>query len=86
MAGRLGRLVVEKRDHCESAQVLLVGLTMDVDEIMLRSQQAMRRSDAVADVLAPAVERLRAMRDSLRLAHQELKDLWTEQQTTMWRG
>jgi hypothetical protein len=49
-----------------------VGALIDIDELILREQQAMRRTELVHDVLAPSVQRLEELRWSLRMAHSEL--------------
>jgi hypothetical protein len=72
------------RDRIEAAQAHLVGMLVNIDELILRNQQAMRRSGVVVEVLEPAVKRLERMRHELRLAQKELNAAWVEGQNRKW--
>ena len=82
--GKLAKGLTARRDHVETAQAALMGLLVDVDEVILRNQQAMRRTGLVADVLEPAVKRLAEIRDDIRLAQRELGEAWSEAQSRRW--
>ena len=75
-----------KRDHLETAQAEMVGLLRDLDEVILRNKQAMRRTAIVVDVLTPAVERLVEIRESLRVVHTEINEVWSSGQERNWYG
>ena len=86
MAGRLERSCSIRRDRIETAQVMLITLMKDVDEVLVRNQQAIRRTGLVDEVLFPAVERLEEMRDNLDLAQRELGIVWKDWQAGRWRS
>jgi len=65
---------------------MLIGLILDVDEVIVRNQQAIRRTGLVDEVLSPAVERLEEMRDNLSLAQRELGIVWKDWQAGRWRS
>jgi hypothetical protein len=73
-----------RRDQTEEALAALGRSLRDIDEILLRMQQAIRRSSIVYDVLGPAVERLLALRSSLRSAQDVIGLIWKEEQTRHW--
>jgi hypothetical protein len=78
-------LIAEKRrDQIEEEMAVLARSLRDIDEILLRMQQAIRRSSIVYDVLGPAVERLLALRSSLRSAQDVIGLIWKEEQTRHW--
>jgi hypothetical protein len=74
-----------KRDEIETAQAELVGLVRDLDEVMLRLQQAMRRTQLVADVLAPAMKRTAEIRKALRRVHEQVNTAWARGQENNWK-
>ena len=71
MGGRIGANGA-RRDHLETAMAALVGLLVTMDEVILRMEQAMRRSEVVADVLRPGVRRLHQAREDLDWLRQEI--------------
>lgn len=84
--GRPDQHQISRRDCIESAQAELVGLLRDLDEVILRNQQAIRRTELVADVLAPGIERLVEIRNSLRRVHKTVNTAWAEGQERNWKG
>ena len=86
MAGRLTIAAAISRDQIETCQAELVGMLAVVDELLIRTSQAMRRSPVVSDVLEPAVDRLSSLRSSLRLVQREMNTYWAEQQTIQWQS
>ena len=82
--GRLTLIAEERRDQVEEALAALGRSLRDIDEILLRMQQAIRRSSIVYDVLGPAVERLLALRASVRSAQSAIGLIWKSEQTRHW--
>jgi hypothetical protein len=82
--GRLTLIAEKRRDQIEEEMAVLARSLRDIDEILLRMQQAIRRSSIVYDVLGPAVERLLALRSSLRSAQDVIGLIWKEEQTRHW--
>lgn len=66
--GRWTRGCSNERDQLEEIQARIVGAISYLEELELRIVQAMRRSDAVVDVLAPAHERTAILRRDLERA------------------
>jgi len=83
--GRIGNEGGSIRNRLETAQTLLVEVSLDLDEVALRIRQAIRRSNLVIDVLQPASERLEEIHQDMRLAHSEIKKVWEEGQVKKWR-
>lgn len=86
MAGRLKTKNSEKRDQVETAMFALKRAERDLDEVILRSQQAMRRTSLVADVLDPAIERLVQIRKRVRVAKRAMNEAWLTGQAERWEG
>jgi len=84
VAGRLKRIPTARRDHIETAQVLLICSIGDIEEIILRNQQAVQHNILADNVLSPAIERLIEMRDDLALAQRELGHVWADGQASRW--
>jgi len=63
---------------------MLVTALVDIDELLIRNRQAVR-CDQVKDVLEPAIGRLAALRDSMRLIQAEINSAWTEGQESAWK-
>lgn len=82
--GRLTIAAEARRDQVEEEMAVLARSLRDIDEILLRMQQAIRRSSIVFDVLGPAIERLLALRSSLRSAQDVVGLIWKEEQTRHW--
>jgi hypothetical protein len=57
----------------------------DLDEVILRSQQAVRRTNLVADVLIPAIERLLQIRGRVHAAKTALNEVWLAGQEDLWK-
>lgn len=86
VAGRLKTKNAEKRDQVETAMFALKRAERDLDEVILRSQQAVRRTNLVADVLIPAIERLIQIRGRVRTAKSALNEAWLAGQEDLWEG
>lgn len=86
MAGRLKTKDAEKRDQVETAMFALKRAERDLDEVILRSQQAVRRTNLVADVLIPAIERLVQIRKRVRVAKAAMNEAWLAGQEDLWKG
>lgn len=85
MSGNIKAQAKIPRDHVELVQVLLMDMLIDIDELILRNQQAMRRSGVVVDVLTPSTERLAELRRSVTAAQGELSALWHDGQAVRWQ-
>lgn len=59
---------------------MLVSAMIDIEELNLRTRQAMVRSAKVQDVLDPAITRLSILRESLRTIQAEILAAWCEGQ------
>lgn len=82
-----GRLTLDseaRRDEVEAALFSLGAAITRLDEAALRSQQAMRRTPLVGEVLAPALQQIAAARLEIREARKVLVDLWARQQNQRW--
>ena len=75
-----------QRDSLETAQAELIGLLRDLDEVILRNRQAVRRTPLVADVLGPGIERLTEIRESLRRVQENVNTAWSQGQERNWHG
>ncbi len=84
MAGRLKTKNSETRDQVETAMMALKSAERDLDEVILRSQQAVRRTGLVADVLDPAIERLMQIRKRVRVAKRAMNEAWLTGQAERW--
>ena len=82
MAGRPTNKQMEERDHLETALAEIQSIMVDMDELSLRTQQALNRTDLVRDTLEPAVQRLQHLRESLCLVRQEVRCAWLVGQST----
>jgi ABC-type transporter Mla subunit MlaD len=65
-----------QRDHIEQALAHMAGILTDLDEVILRNRQAVRRTDLVKDVLDPALARLVGIQHELEEAQDELVQAW----------
>jgi hypothetical protein len=68
----------------ETALGALQRALIDLDEVILRNQQAMRRTGLVVDVLGPALERLTEIRGWAEIAKREMAAAWQENEKTRW--
>ena len=82
--GRLTNSADRKRSHLETAQAALANLQDDLDEISLRTRQAMRRTRVVEPVLLPSLDRLAQVREAVVMAQRELASFWHEQNDGAW--
>ena len=73
------------RDALEGAQLELVGMLRDLDEVILRNRQAVRRTAVVMDVLDPGIDRLVEIRVGLLRLHELIKAAWVEGQESNWK-
>ena len=73
------------REHIETAQLVLVGMSSELEELRLRCMQAMRRTCAADDLLEPAVERLEQMQAEVDLMRAELKSAWSVGDAAGWK-
>ena len=83
--GRIAERGLIERDHLETAQAILLTVSVDLDEVALRVQQSIRRTRLVADVLDPATRRIDEIRSELSQAHDELKQCWEVRHEEKWR-
>jgi hypothetical protein len=86
MGGRIRNDCRAERDALEEAQSILLAAALDLDEVALRVEQAVRRTRIVEPVLRPALERLARIRSELKSARDALSEVWTEGQRKKWRG
>lgn len=82
--GRLSDGARVPRDQVETALMLLANMLVDVDELALRTKNAMRRSAEVTDLLGPAVDRIMALQADLIQAQEALKAFWDDGQRRKW--
>ena len=82
--GRLTSAGQERRDKVEAALFALSSAIVMIDEVILRVNQAMRRTRLVDPVLVPALERLVEIRADVVVARQELSDYWSDRQSDRW--
>lgn len=75
-----------ERDHIETAQAMLCGMLANLDECILRNQQAMRRTGVVVEVLEPAIVRMEMLRAELRVVQRELREAWLKGQAKRWEA
>jgi hypothetical protein len=72
------------RDHIETAQAELIILLRDVDEVILRTRQAIRRTPLVSDVLQPSMDRLAEIKDSLCCVQEHINSAWQDGEKVKW--
>lgn len=85
MSGRLTIDGAARRDQIEDAMAALYRINKDIDEIILRTQQANRRSALVHPVLDPAIERLHEIRQRVQVARKLIGDYWASEQNRRWK-
>jgi ABC-type transporter Mla subunit MlaD len=76
MSKRWTNKVQRRQDHIEQALAHMAGVLTDLDEVILRNKQAVRRTDLVKDVLDPALARLVEIQRELEEAQAELVQAW----------
>lgn len=74
------------RNSIETVQIVIVDMMLDLDELRIRTEQAMRRTSSVADVLAPGLERLEKAQQNLELMQAELVKFAKAQHAARWGG
>lgn len=82
---RMTKRRTRQREWMETVQVELVMVLMDLDEVILRTQQAVQRTAMVADVLDPSLKRLARIHKSLRLIKRTMDGYWEEADKHGWR-
>ena len=83
----LGDLPVDakrRRDQIEDAIASLYRVLVDIDELALRIDQAIRRAALVGPVLHPAQERLAQVRARIATLHTDLGVYWSQGQSRRW--
>lgn len=83
--GRPDKKSTKKRDCLEIAQAELIVLVRDLDEVIIRNRQAVRRTQLVADVLEPGIERLEEIKASILLVHENVNSAWNAGQERDWK-
>jgi len=74
----------ERRDVIEDALASLWRVLLDLDELAVRLDQAVRRAAIVSPVLAPAQERLAQVRVRVAALHSDLGAYWSAGQAHRW--
>jgi hypothetical protein len=74
-----------RRDPIEDAIASLYRCLMDIDELALRLDQAVRRSSLVGPVLHPAQERLAQVRVRIATLHGSMSAYWASGQVRRWK-
>jgi hypothetical protein len=73
-----------RRDQIEDALAVLYRVLIDIDEMSLRIDQAIRRASIVSPVLVPAQERLLQVRARLAVLHTAMGAYWAAGQSRRW--
>lgn len=73
------------RNQVENYQATLMVIQMDLDEIKLRINQAIKRSSSVTDVLAPAIERLMSIEEQVVIMQDGVFVIWQERNAVQWQ-
>lgn len=73
-----------RRDQVEDALASLYRVLVDLDELSLRIDQAIRRASVVSPVLVPAQERLCQVRERLAALQDDLGAYWSAGQAHRW--
>lgn len=74
----------DRRNVIEDAIASLYRVLLDIDELTLRIDQAVRRASMVAPVLHPAQERLGQVRERIATLHASLGEYWAAGQAHRW--
>lgn len=85
MRGRLIKSGEIMRDDFEEILFAVSVAIEDLDEIIIRNRQAVRRTQLVSDVLNPGIERLVSTQRSLSSVRDDLKAFWSQRQNGNWR-
>ena len=73
-----------RRDQIEEALAVLNRVLMDIDEMTVRLDQAVRRASVVSPVLVPAQVRLAQVRARIAALHTSLGAYWSAGQSRRW--
>lgn len=73
------------RNQVEDYQAMLMAMQMDLDEIKLRINQAIKRSCSVTDVLAPAIERISNIEEQVVIMQDGVFVIWHERNAVQWQ-
>jgi len=84
MAGDIRQDFKVNRNRVENSQAELIAAQVDLEEVNLRIRLAIKRSQAVGDVLEPALVRMQAISESVQSVRHELSALWSEGQAVRW--
>ena len=84
LLGDLPAAAKARRDVIEDAIASLYRVLLDIDELALRLDQAIRRAAVVAPVLHPAQERLAQVRGRVAGLHASLGAYWSAGQSRRW--
>jgi len=82
--GDLPAAAKRRRDQIEDALAVIHHALIDMDELDLRLDQAMRRASIVVPVLHPAQDRLAQMRKQMSALHTNLSAYWSQGQARRW--
>jgi hypothetical protein len=74
----------KRRDRLEVAVFSLGTALVELEEVLLRNRQAMRRTSLVVEVLDPAITRLESIRANLRQSQLAMAELWKEEEARRW--
>jgi hypothetical protein len=83
-----GRLTDEARLHRDQLERIIFELgpiLPALDEVILRSKQAVRRTPIVAPVLEPAIFRLEEIRQRINNITLALGEIWTNGSERKWK-
>lgn len=84
-SGRISNKRLAERDQVERALFAVSISQEDLDEVDLRTRQAIRRAPQTKDVLEPALERIAETRQRLSLSRRILAWLWRDGQSRQWK-
>jgi len=84
-SGRIFNKDCETRNEVETVLFALTRSRTDLDELELRTRQAMRRAPHTRPVLEPALERLEETRQRVSLAERFMARVWKTGQARLWK-
>ena len=84
LLGDLPAHAKDRRDVVEDALASLYRVMIDLEELSLRIDQAIRRASVVSPVLVPAQERLAQIQTRLSALHHSLGEYWSAGQSHRW--
>lgn len=83
--GRLTNPSRIRRDDVERVLFELAPILAELDEVELRTRQAMRRTPLVVDVLQPALSSLEHIRERVSISTMAIGKLWMEGSERKWK-